>query len=536
VARLFAALKLRLLRNGVRRAPGRILALVLALVLGALVGGGGLVALASLRGQGHQATSVGIVVFTMLALGWTVIPPLLFGADETLDPARLALLPLTRRQLMTGLLAASAVGVPAAVTALVLVGALIGLSGGPASVLVGLLAIALELALCLSLSRAVTSALSGLLRSRRGRDLSVVVGALLAVGVQVLNLTFQLLFRSADPDAVLSGLTDRLRWTPPGLAATAIEDGREGRYGAALLALAVVAATVAGLLVWWQRTLARALTTADASSAVRKPSRRRGAAAARGRSVLSGRAGAVAAKELRYAWRDPRRKTAWVSALVVGALVPLASVAGGGGLHRGAVFAVCSMAMFAGLQSFNSIGLDGAATWVNLTTATLPGDLVADLAGKNLAVALVAVPALGVVGLVLAVLSGGWLLLPLALAAAGCLLGVALGVGNVLSVRAPYAVPERPTGAFATTGAGQGCAIGVVALLGTVSVLALMVPPAAVTLGLYAVSGRAALLPVLVLAPAYGAGVCWAGRRLAAGALLERMPEVLAAVSPKRAA
>ncbi len=110
MARLFAALKLRLLRNGVRRAPGRILALVLALVLGALVGGGGLVALASLRGQGHQATSVGIVVFTMLALGWTVMPPLLFGADETLDPARLALLPLTRRQLMTGLLAASAVG------------------------------------------------------------------------------------------------------------------------------------------------------------------------------------------------------------------------------------------------------------------------------------------------------------------------------------------------------------------------------------------------------------------------------------------
>jgi len=532
VARLFAALKLRLLRNGLRR-RGKVVALVLAVVFGTAVGGSALVGLAALRGAGRTATDVGILLFTLLTLGWTVFPPLLFGADETLDPARLALLPLSRRELMTGLLAASAVGIPAAVTALALIGALIGLSGGPSSVLVGLLAVGLELALCLSLSRGVTSALSGLLRSRRGRDLSILVGAALAVSVQVLNLGAQRLLRSTDGHAVLS-VADPLRWTPPGLAAAAIGDAREGRYGLATAELAVVAASVGLLLAWWHRTLARSLTTADASSALRTGSRRRTAAGRR--PLLSGRAGAVAAKDLRYAWRDPRRKTAWVSALLLGAIVPIASAASGTSLHRGTVFVVCSVAALAGLQSFNAIGLDGAATWVNLTTTVSPADPVADLAGKNLAVALVGVPALVAVGLTLAALTGGWRLLPLALATAGCLLGVALGVGNVLSVRAPYAVPERPTGAFATTGAGQGCAIGLLALLGMASVLALLVPPAAVLLGLYAVAPRGWELLGLVLLPAYGAAVCWAGRRLAAAALLDRMPEVLAAISPKRAA
>lgn len=533
MARLFAALKLRLVRNGLRRAPGKILALILAVVFGTVVGGGVLVGLAALRGTGRTATDVGNLLFTLLTLGWTVFPPLLFGADETLDPARLALLPLTRRELMTGLLAASAVGIPAAVTSLALIGALIGLSGGPASVLVGLLAVGLELALCLSLSRAVTSALSGLLRSRRGRDLSILVGAALAVSVQVLNLGAQRLLRSTDGHAVLS-VADRLRWTPPGLAAAAMGDARDGRYGLATLELAVVAATVVLLLAWWHRTLARSLTTADASSSI--PTRARPKPFAAHLPQLTGRAGAVAAKDLRYAWRDPRRKTAWVSALLLGAIVPSAAAATGTGLHPGTVFVVCSVAALAGMQSFNAIGLDGAATWVNLTTTDSPADLVADLAGKNLAVTLIAVPALAAVGVTLAALSGGWGLLPLALAAAGCLLGVALGVGNMLSVRAPYAVPERPTGAFATTGAGQGCAIGLLALLGLASVLALLVPPAAVMLALYTVAPDGWGLLGLVLLPAYGAAICWVGRRLAAAALLERMPEVLAAISPKRAA
>ena len=52
----------------------------------------------------------------MLVLGWLFLPLVFFGVDESLDPARFALLPLRRRTLIAGLLAAALVGVPALAT------------------------------------------------------------------------------------------------------------------------------------------------------------------------------------------------------------------------------------------------------------------------------------------------------------------------------------------------------------------------------------------------------------------------------------
>src|SRR4051812_4440960 len=48
---------------------------------------------------------------TFLLLGWSLFPLVTFGIDETLDPARLQLFPLRRGPLMTGMLAASFVGI-----------------------------------------------------------------------------------------------------------------------------------------------------------------------------------------------------------------------------------------------------------------------------------------------------------------------------------------------------------------------------------------------------------------------------------------
>ncbi len=545
MARLFAALKLRLLRNGLRRSPQRIVGLVLALCVVVPVGGLAFVGLAALRGHPAISTEVGVLVFTALTVGWTLLPLLAFGADETLDPARLALLPLSRRELMSGLLVASAVGVPALGTSVVLAGALVGLTGGPGSIAVGVVAIVLELGLCLALSRAVTSALAGLLRSRRGRDLSVVVGALLAVSVQVANLTLQRVLRSTSPASILS-VARELRWTPPGLAAAAVGAARTGRYSAALAELALVAGSVVLLLLWWHRTLARASTTVDrststsTSTATSRSARRRrprpGTAAALPDRVLHGRAGAVAAKELRYMWREPRRKTSWASALLIGALLPVTSAIRGAGLHPVAVFAVCSVALFAGLQSFNTLGLDGAALWINVTSTGSSDDAVADLAGKNLAIAVVAVPALGVLGLGLAALTGGWRLLPAALGIGAAVLGAALAVGNVLSVRAPYPIPDRATAAFAAQGTGRGCLVGLLSLVGLLAVAGLVVPVVAAAVGLRLALPTVAGVLTLVVGIGYGAAASWGSRRIAAGVLAGRLPETLAAVGPRQAA
>lgn len=534
MARLFCRLKLRLLRNGLRQSRGRAVALLFVALVAAGLAGAGLLALASLRGERLLAGDVGVVLFTGLALGWTVLPVLAFGVDETLDPARLALLPLTRRELMTGLVAASAVGIPAAATAVALTGSVVGLTGGPLSVLVGVVAAGLELMLCLALSRAVTSALSRVLRSRRGRDASILVGAGVAVSLQLLNVLSQRLVGSADRQ-VLHAVATPLRWTPPGLAASATVAARDGQYGVALADLVAVTITVLLLLTWWQRTLGRALVTADASTTARPSSRER-LLTGRWGGLLSSRVGAVATKELRYAWREPRRKAGWAGALLLGAILPLAAALSGQGLHRGAVFVIGTVALFAGLQSFNQFGLDGGAVWLHVTTVTEPTDLLADLAGKNLAVAVIAVPAMVVVGSALAALTGGWALLPAALAVGADVLGVALGVGNVVSVRAPYAVPERTT-AFAATNPGQGCLVGLSAMVGMLAVLGLALPPLILWIGArLVVPSSAAGVLLLLGAGGYGAAVCWGGRRLAAGTLSGRLPEILAAVSPRRAA
>src|SRR5690606_12698676 len=120
--------------------------------------------------SGGVGATVTPLAFAVLALGWVVVPPLMFGVDETLDPARLRLLPLTRRQLLVGLTVAGAIGIGPLATLLVLGGAAVGAAATPAALVLALVAVGVQLALCLVVARAVTTALSRRLRSRKGRD------------------------------------------------------------------------------------------------------------------------------------------------------------------------------------------------------------------------------------------------------------------------------------------------------------------------------------------------------------------------------
>ena len=80
----------------------------------------------------------------------------------------------------------------------------------------------------------------------------------------------------------------------------------------------------------------------------------------------------------------------------------------------------------------------------------------ADLIGKNLASMLVMVPLATVSAFVCAAFTHGWAYLPLTLGLAPAIFGVLLGVGDVMSVKVPYAMPDRRNPlAF---NPGQGCA------------------------------------------------------------------------------
>ncbi len=237
---------------------------------------------------------------------------------------------------------------------------------------------------------------------------------------------------------------------------------------------------------------------------------------------------AIAGKELRYMWRDPRRK-AGLGTLMFGAAIPILFLAMHGGGRAAAALGTSLLAVVAGLQGGNQFGLDGGAWWSNVASTRTEAEVRAELHGRHLAIALVTVPVMAAVNVVLGFATGS--IAAIAGFGVSCaLLGVAIAVADVVSVTVPAPVPERPTNAFSGGGAGQGCLTGLVMMLALFLVPVLSLPVLGVALA--ARSGLDMAWPALVvIGPLYGVAAAYGGAWIAANHLHPRMPEVLATVS-----
>jgi ABC-2 type transport system permease protein len=527
VVGIFVRLKLRLLANGLQdtaRLVGVAVGAAFTLAMTPLATIGWL----ELRDHPELAADVGVVVFTAVTLAWIIFPLGLFGTDDTLDPARFAALPLRPRTLVTGLYVGAFAGLAPLATTALLAGSVFGLSTGPGSMVIALLALALEVALCVAVSRALASALSGVLRSRRGRDLAVLVGVLIGGSGQLVMLGTAYVSGSAD---LVHSTASVLRWAPPGMAAWAAADAAAGHYLLAIAGLAGAALAVALLLLWWGRTLTGAMVTTDASTA--RAARPAGRRAWLQRMHPGGRAGAVAVRELRYNWREPRRRSAWVAAVLFGGIGPFLLLRQDGAGASG-VYVVCLTAGIIGLQAANQLGIDGPATWMHVATWRDPRDIRADFAGRNLALALIGAPILLVIAVVLAVIAGsaGSALEPFALACA--VLGIAFGVGNVASVLAPFPVPESTTNVFSGGNTGQGCLAGVVVIGSLASTWLLSLPLLAAPL-LTRLDRPVMAASVYLGGIGYGLVMAWLGRYLAGAMVYGRQPELLGLLTRREA-
>ena len=198
---------------------------------------------------------------TVLVLGWSILPLLAFGTDETLDPARLQLLPLARRPLMTGLLLASLVGYGPFAILLTMAGVVVGYGSGFGAI-VTLLAVVLLVLLAAACSRTLATALAATLTSRRGRDLLIVVGAAVVIGVQLIRFVN---FGNLDPE-FWERTSNIARWFPPGALGQAIFDSQNGHLARALAELVPALIAVPLLLVVWGRALERSLTVVSDGS------------------------------------------------------------------------------------------------------------------------------------------------------------------------------------------------------------------------------------------------------------------------------
>ena len=320
MAWLLVQLKLRLLRNALRSSTAAKVSFILSTIFACLFAVGTFAVLAALRGQ-SASVDLTTVIFTVFAFGWLILPILVFGLDSTLDPASLALYPLRTRPLAVGLLAASATGAWPLANLLGLLGVTVGLASGGFGLLVALLAVLLEVLFCITLARFVTTALAGLLRSRRGKDLAAfLVLPIFALYEAFTQVVPRLAAEGRLTAASFAGVDAWMRWIPPGLAAHAIQDASNGRPGAALLRLALLAAVIVVLGWLWIRSLGRALVTADTST---QSSAVRGGALPFGRYGLRG---TVAARFWIYQRREPGSLIYWGFTAVVMMAVSVSTI------------------------------------------------------------------------------------------------------------------------------------------------------------------------------------------------------------------
>ena len=283
-----------------------------------------LVGLFALRFTAPMLTAdVTVVVFSALSVGWLLMSLLVFGVDETVDPAKFALLPVRARELLPGLLAAGLIGVPGVATVLISaradhhLGAYAGADGRRRG------RVPLGVVTCVLLARAATAAFAAVLASRRFRDLAFVGLALFGVA---LGLGGNLIgaFASSEPGCcgkpgrpgpggrlvpVRLGLGDSGRCGPGSVAGRRDPPAARGRPGrAALVGLGV-------------------LPGCRLTSPVERPGESRKVRGSNwvDRLYPATPAGGVAGRSLRYWRRDPRYLAGIAGFLVAPVIIIVAS-------------------------------------------------------------------------------------------------------------------------------------------------------------------------------------------------------------------
>jgi ABC-2 type transport system permease protein len=350
-------------------------------------------------------------------------------------------------------------------TALVLLGVVVGTApAGVAALPVAMVAV-LEFLLFMALSRLVSTTLSAATSKRRWRDVALFIGPLLALvingGLQLLDgrLTDESGQFSADPGSKFLIVVRRIaRWLPTGWGAQTIHGARTHSL-VPLVGLVATAALIALIVVLWWRAIQSA-TTSPATGGGPK----RGVRTALFPRAVTGlpknALGGIVAKELRYSWREPRRRAALLG-LLTPALFPLLRLndAAGAGPR---LCLLAALPMLTAGANPNLFGFDGDRYWVDVVASV---SVRTELLARTLARALVTVP-MGLVllgALVVFTRSPSGALPALGLMAA--VLGVASGYSAIASVRAPFPMPDVGRGnIFGSGGTGGGSAGGLASL------------------------------------------------------------------------
>jgi ABC-2 type transport system permease protein len=397
----------------------------------------------------------------ILILGWVVVPVLITGLDDTLDPGRFSSLGVSARSIMPGLTVSNFLTLPSAFFLIVL--GLLAMSwrvDGSATLVVAFAWAALTHATMVLSARVSAGWAARVLQSRRSREAAlaaILVGALVAtpVAYTVISEGLDTLLNIDIP-----ALLEALRWTPVALPIAAVGAAAAGewwsvawRLGASLAWIVLLhgawRANVAYVLVHpaYHGTGARSRDDAVLASAKR---------AEGGHFSRAGRAQrAVASRARRYWFTDPRYLSGLISVMVFPALFftlvypifgsPIAVVMSIPVLVAGTI----------GWARHNDVAFDSTALWLDVVSGRLGREV---MRGRVAATLVWAVPLVTVAGLATLGLAGRWDLAPAEFGAIAGVLGTSLGVSAISAVALPYRAPapgENPFSAeVGSVGAG----------------------------------------------------------------------------------
>lgn len=533
-------LKGRLTLRQFSREPGRIIGAVLAvlifvpLFLAAAVGS----AVGYLRLPAPWPAQLLGLVLVGLWFIWLVFPIIFTALNESVDVTRLLIYPLARRDLIAGILLGTLFDYPTYLMLPMFVAVLVGWGGSLALPIV-VLAILLSYGHMVMIGLLVSTALGGVLRSRRFRDVAIIISALLGSSCYFLQVGFTRLAENFTEEQLLAFRPlPILQWFPTGAAAQAIVQASAGNWGGSLLWLGY-AAVLLTLVTWaWWQLLVR-LTTGEGFLFSRAPRPQQEAPSTAQRAPqrpllrwLPADVAELVVKELRMTWRTPQRRVG----LLQGVLLPFIMIGAfffSSDLETGQFtsFPLGLAAPFYALFIFwattsNMLGWEGKGLPVLFLTP-LPRHRI--FLGKGVALFLISAVPFLLVTVVLVLVDPGWI--SAAGVLAGLVMGLAtLGVTAVFSVWFPSPINlsgRRRNSAFSFRG---GCltALANFFLLGPA--ILLVAAPVGLPLGLaYFLDRPWIAFATFPLALLYGLLLFWGGARLAGRWLAGREPEVLAA-------
>lgn len=525
LTRTLVGLKLRLVRNGLKRSVWKLVGLILGALYALGLVAMGIAGLIALRfAPVVEAAAATTLIFSLVTLGWMLFPLLLFGVDETLDPRRFALLPVRARELLPGFVLASLVGIPGVGTVVFSLGLLGTWSRGVVTVLATCASIVLGVFLCVLWARALLTWLAALLAGRRSRDLTVVMFMVIVMGFSLGAQGVSLLTSRSDPAALLASLRQVgtiAGWTPLGWVWAIPGAVAQGHWAAAGVRLVLSLALAAGLAWLWRVRLDIALVTPAETGGDGRTVR-----SGIGRYLPTSPAGAVATRCLIYWRRDPRYLVGAVAMVMLPVILAAGAMINSNGSPL-ILLAPLAVTMLGGSSIVSDVAYDNNALSLHVLTGTRGAD---DRLGRLITYLVIMIPlSLLTLGILMAV-SDQWQYLP----AVGALMIVTLlgglGAGLWVGVYVPGKAPAP--GANALSASSNGSLMAMVGLLASsVGMLLVSLPTAAFIVAGLVTDQNWLTLVALPVAVVSGVLACWAGVRFGGRALDRRWPELLELVS-----